>query len=85
MHLQTPWILKHPSFGLNLSIANDIVLYKINDERDDFNFVIVNFLFLEGDIPRSRSYGIFSQLIRFARVCSNVSYFINRNQVFFDC
>ena len=39
------------------------------DKRDDFNFDIVNFLFLDGDVPRSSSYGVyFSQLTRFASV-----------------
>ena len=36
--------------------------------------------FLEGAVPRSPSYGVYiSQLIRFARVCSNVDDFNNRN------
>ena len=26
---------------------------KINDKRDDFDFEIVNFPFLDGDVPRS--------------------------------
>ena len=35
---------------------------------------------LDGDVPRSPSYGVYiSQLIRFARVCSNVDGFKNRN------
>ena len=34
---------------LNLSIHNDIVSTKIYDKRDDFNFDIVNFPFLDGD------------------------------------
>ena len=34
----------------------------------------------DGDVPRSPSYGVYiSQLIRFARVCSNVDDFNNRN------
>ena len=58
---------------LNLSITNGIVSSKIYDKRDDFNFEIVNFPFLDGDDPRSPSFGVYiSQLIRFARVCSNV-------------
>ena len=65
---------------LNLSITNGIVSSKIYDKRDDFNFEIVNFPFLDGDVPRSPSYGVYiSQLIRFARVCSNVDDFNNRN------
>ena len=37
---------------LNLSISNDIVSTKIYDKRDYIDFEIVNFLFLDGDIPR---------------------------------
>ena len=34
---------------------------------DDFNFEIVNFPFLDRDVPRSPSYGVYiSQLIRLA-------------------
>ena len=34
----------------------------------------MNFPFLDGDVPRSTSYGVYiSQLIRFARVSSHVS------------
>ena len=69
-----------PYLDLNLSITNGIVSSKIYDKRDDFNFDIVNFPFLDGDVPRSPSYGVYiSQLIRFARVCSNVDDFNNRN------
>ena len=51
---------------LNLSITNGIVSSKIYDKRDDFNFEIVNIQFLDGDVPRSPSYGVYiSQLIRF--------------------
>ena len=65
---------------LNLSMTNGIVSSKIYDKRDDFNFKIVNFLFLDGDVPRSPSYGVYiSQLSRFARVCSNVEDFNDRN------
>ena len=59
-----------------MSITNGIVSSKIYDKRDDFNFEIVNFPFLDGDVPRSPSYGVYiSQLIRIARVCSNVDDF----------
>ena len=65
---------------MNLSITNDIASFKIYDKRDDFKFEIVNFPFLDGDVPRSPSYGVYiSQLIHFARVCSNVNGFNNRN------
>ena len=69
-----------PCLDLSLSITNGIVSSKSYDKRDDFNFEIENFPFLDGDVPRSPSYGVYiSQLIRFARVCSNVDDFNNRN------
>ena len=52
---------------LHLSISNGFVSSKIYDKRDDFDFDIVNFPFLDGDVPRRPSYGVYiSQLIRFA-------------------
>ena len=45
-----------------------------------FEFDIVNFPFLDGDVPCGPSYGVYiSQLIRFARVCSHVDNFNTRN------
>ena len=70
-----------PYLDLHLSISNGFVLSKIYDKRDDFDFDIVNFQFLDGDVPRSTSYGVYiSQLIRFARVSSHVSDFNARNK-----
>ena len=64
---------------LNLSIHNDKVSTKIYDKRDDSNFDIVNFPFLDGDVPQRPSYGVYiSQLIRFARASSHVTDFNNR-------
>ena len=55
-----------PFLDLNLSITNGIYFSKIYDKRDDFNFDIVNFPFLGGDVPSSPPYGVYiSQLIRF--------------------
>ena len=54
---------------------------KIYDNRDDFDFDIVNFPFLDEDVPRSTSYGVYiSQLIRFARVSSHMTDFNARNK-----
>ena len=64
---------------LHLSISNDTKIY---DKCDDFNFEIVNFPFLDGDVPRSTSYGVYiSQLIRFARASSYVAIFNTRNKL----
>ena len=51
-----------PFLDLNLSITNGIVSSKIYDKRDDFNFEIVNFPFLDGDVPRSTMVYIFLSL-----------------------
>ena len=42
----------------------------------------MNFPFLDGDVPRSTSYGVYiSQLIQFARVSGHVDGFNTRNTV----
>ena len=70
-----------PFLDLHSSISNGFVSSKIYDKRDDFDFDIENFPFLDGDVPRSTSYGVYiSQLIRFARVSSHVVDFNARNK-----
>ena len=70
-----------PFLDLHLSISNGFVSSKIYDKRDDFDSDIANFPFLDGDVPRSTSYGVYiSQIIRFARVCSHVTDFNARNK-----
>ena len=70
-----------PFLDLHLSISNGFVSSIIYDKRDDFHFDIVNFPFLDADVPRRPSYGVnISQLIRFVRVCSHVDDFNTRNK-----
>ena len=70
-----------PFWGLHLSISNGFVSSKIYDKRDDFDFDIVNFPYLDADVPRSTSNRVYiSQLIRFARVCIHVADFNARNK-----
>ena len=67
---------------LHFSISDDFVMTKIYDKRNDFDFDIVNFPILDGDVPRSTSFGVYiSQHIRFARVSSHVDDFNTRNKV----
>ena len=67
---------------LDLHLYNDTVSTKIYDKRDDFDFEIVNFLFLDVDVSRSTSYGFYiTQLIRFARASSHVADFNTRNKL----
>ena len=67
---------------MHLLISNYSVSTEIYDKRDDFDFEIVNFPFLYGDVPRSASYGVYiSQLIRFDRASSYVTDFNTRNKL----
>ena len=70
-----------PFLDLHFTISNGFVSTKMYDKHDDFDFDIVNFPFLDGDIPCATSYGVYiSQLIRFARVSRHVADFNTRNK-----
>ena len=59
-----------------------IVFLRICYRRDDFDFDVVNFPFLDGDVPRSASCGVYiSQLVRFSRVSSHIDGFNTRSKV----
>ena len=66
---------------LYLQIKNKHISTKIYDKRDDFNFEIINYPQLDGDVPQLPSYGVYiSQLVRFSRACSFVEDFHQRNR-----
>ena len=59
-------------------ISVSLSLLKLND----FNFPIVNFPFLSSNIASAPAYGVYvSQLIRYARACSNYQDFMERGKV----
>ena len=71
-----------PFLDLHLSILDGLILCKIYDKHDDFDFEMVNFPYLDGNVPRWASYGVYiSQLIRFARVSSHVTDFNSWNKL----
>ena len=73
--------IEAPFLDLHLSTANGFVSPKIYDKRDEFELDIVNFPFLDGDVARRVSYGVYIlQLIRFATVCNHVADFNARNK-----
>ena len=52
--------MSHFRINIYLYIISDgFVKTKIFDKRDDFDIDIVNFPFLDGDVPRSTSYGVY--------------------------
>ena len=61
-----------PFLDLNLLITNGIVSSKIYDKRDDFIFELVNFPFLDGDVPRSPSYGVYCIYFSAYSFCQSV-------------
>ena len=64
---------KAPFLYLHLSISNGFVSSKIYDGRDDFDFDVVGFPFLDGDVPRSASCGVcVSRLVWFAGMSGRV-------------
>ena len=66
-----------------LSMSDKMVLSRLKFMiNDDFDKDIVNFPFLDGDVPRSTSYAVYiSQLICFARMTSHVNDLNTRNKV----
>ena len=65
-----------PFLDLHLTSSDVFVSSKIYDKHDYFDFNMVTFPFLGGNIPRATSYRVYiSQLIRFARVSSHVADF----------
>ena len=64
---------------LEINVENRMFITKLYDKRDAFNFEIVNFPNLSGNIPSKTSYGVFiSQLIRYSVACMNYTDFITR-------
>ena len=65
-----------------LYIDNGKLATRLYDKRDDFNFPTVNFPFLSSNIPSAPVYGVYiSQLIRYARACSNYQDFMERGKM----
>ena len=68
--------------NLGAQINNLHCAVGIYDKSDDFDFDIVGFPHLDGDIPRGPSCGAcLSQLIRFARLCGGVGDFNEGNSI----
>ena len=56
---------------LDEKITEGKIIVKTYDKREAFNFQIINYPDLSGNIPKKPAYGVFtSQIIRNARICS---------------
>ena len=68
------------SLDLNIKVIGSNIHKSVYDKRDNFEFPIVYFTWLCGDVPILPSYGIYiSQLDRFARYCTSVLKFHFKN------
>ena len=64
---------------LKINHINSQINFSIYDKRDDFNFSIVNFPYMDSCIPKKSALGVFySQLIRYMRLNSNYAGFKER-------
>ena len=62
---------KTPFLDLMLVIREGVISTSIYDKRDAFDFPIVNYPTLSGNIPLKSSYGVFvGELVRYARACT---------------
>ena len=68
---------------LNLTLTDGVITTSVFDKRDTFNFQIVNFPNLSGNIPSRASYGVFiGELVRYARACSFLEDFQERTKIY---
>jgi len=71
--------LSTPFLDLQLVVKNGVVSSSIFDKRDAFDFKIINFPTLAGNIPLKSSYGVFTcELVRYARACTYLEDFKTR-------
>ena len=71
-----------PFLDLQLTITDGVVSTSIYDKRDEFDFPIVNYPTLTGNIPTMSSYGVFvGELVRYARACTHFDDFMLRCKI----
>ena len=64
---------------LNIVINDGFISTSIYDKRDSFDFPIVNFPFLNSNIPKKIGNGVFiGELVRYARACTYLKDFSTR-------
>ena len=63
---------------MTISIFRGKFYIRLYDKRNDYDFDVISFPYLDGSIPKGQSYGIFiSQLLRYARINTSFSNFIS--------
>ena len=68
---------KSTYLDLNISLYRGKFTCCLYDKRKDFSFDVITYPFLDGNIPKAQTYGIFiSQLVRFCTVNSTLKGFL---------
>ena len=76
----TPSETSYLDTTINIGEGNGTARISVYDKREGFNFKIVNFPYLNSNIPRNPAYGVYiSQLVRYGRICSRKDDFIYRH------
>lgn len=71
-------VCKSTYLDLLISVYRGKFLVKLYDKRKDYSFDVISYPFLDGNVPKSPSYGILiSQLVRLARINSTYNGFIS--------
>ncbi len=74
--------LSTPFLDLQLVIQYGVISTSIFDKRDAFDFPIVNFPTLTGNIPIKSTYGVFiCETVRYARACTHFKDFKTRTLI----
>jgi hypothetical protein len=72
------WV-HHPCRWIKLIDSEGWLRTKLYEKRDDFNFLIVNFLFVCSNIPATTAYGVYIfQLMRYSRAGGFYQDFLDR-------
>ena len=67
---------KSSYLDLMISVYRGKYRVSLYDKRKDFSFSVISYPFLDGNVPKAQSYGIFiSQLVRFSRINSTYNGF----------
>ena len=65
---------------ISITLSQHKFATTVYDKRDNFKFDIVNFPFLDSNIPTNPAYGVYiSQIVRLSRICCDYTSFIKRH------
>ena len=79
-------LITHHSLDIDIQIEGNNFSTKIYHKVDDFDFEVVSFPFPNSNISDRITYNSFySQLIRYASICSKFNYFAARSKRLADC